>query len=345
MELVRKMNDMVNINKNSPDNSGDIILGDESAQKAISFQLAQAFYNEITGKSEQLNEEFFVSFILTFDNIKQLHNRITQSIVQYNAKAANASFAVKYLNDSSERFSSIERFELHATEKGIPVEEIDISYNLLFVLPQTNKPQEYKINIRLMSRIAKIESMKDEIEGFPFVIPYSQFEKKFTCRVSISFIDVTVAISLMAVINNWVGSLQTTQLNSFLKYARGYSYIIPTLAKNGLLVIAVACTYFLSDKYLLTPTDPYKTLANYMIFAMLFSFTFYKLGAFLGKKSEQSLDRIYQISYIYLSGADKNLADTTESLTRGFIGKSIFFIVLNFIIGLSASIVANKFFA
>ncbi|VUD68901.1 hypothetical protein TDB9533_04260 [Thalassocella blandensis] len=61
-----------------------IILGDETSQQAISFKLAQAFYSEITGKSEKINEKFTKSFILSIENIEQLHKRIIQSTTQYN---------------------------------------------------------------------------------------------------------------------------------------------------------------------------------------------------------------------------------------------------------------------
>ncbi len=121
----------------SPDDN-EIILGDDSSHQAISFKLAQAFYNEITGKSEKVTEEYNPSFILTMENVKQLHQRIIQSTTQYNVQSANASFSIEYVNESSERFSSIDRFMTHAGAKGQPVEEVAISYNLFVVLPQTN---------------------------------------------------------------------------------------------------------------------------------------------------------------------------------------------------------------
>jgi hypothetical protein len=121
------------------ESSGQIILGDDASQQAISFKMAQAFYSELTGKSEQISEKFTKSYILTIDNIDQLHQRIIQSTAQYSIASANASFSITYQNDSSERFSSIERFKTHAGAKGMPVEEVDISYRFLVVLPETKK--------------------------------------------------------------------------------------------------------------------------------------------------------------------------------------------------------------
>lgn len=222
------MNDIVEPEENQ------VLLGDDASQKAISFKMAQAFYNEITEKSERLSEDFSASFILDIENIKQLHHRIIQSTAQYNVVTANSSFSAKYMNDASERFSSIERFEMHAGSKGVPVEEVDINYNLLVVLPQTNKPQEYRISIRLISRTAKLESMKKDMGVFPFSLPMAQFEKKFTCRVTVNFVDITVANSFVSVIKGWFDCLEQTEMNSIVKVLRSCSAFIPVvLAYSG----------------------------------------------------------------------------------------------------------------
>lgn len=79
---------MNNIVSGGSNDQGPIKLGEDSAQKQISFQLAQDFYNEITGKSEQLAEKLQLSFILSLHDIENLHHRLEQSTEQYNISFA-----------------------------------------------------------------------------------------------------------------------------------------------------------------------------------------------------------------------------------------------------------------
>lgn len=323
---------------------GRILLGDDASEKAISFKLAQAFYNEITEKSERLSEEYSASFILSIESIKQLHNRIIQSTAQYNVVTANSSFSAKYMNDSSERFSSIERFELHAGAKGVPVEEVDINYNLLVVLPQTKKPQEYRINIRLISRTAKLESMKREMMSFPVSIPMAQFENKFTCRVTVHFVDITVANSFISVIKGWFDCLETTELSSLIKALRSISHIIPILAKWGMLATALYVVLGLSSGYLSHKEVPYEALAAFMLTSMCFGFFMFRIGAFSGSKAEEALDQIYQISYIHLSGADKKLAEGSGGQSKVNIIKACAYVITTVVLGVLSSGIAGKIF-
>ncbi|MBU1618916.1 MAG: hypothetical protein KJ556_16885 [Gammaproteobacteria bacterium] len=313
--------------------SSNVIVGEENSNQAISFKLAQAFYNEITGKSERIAEEFNTSFILTMENINQLHLRIVQSTAQYNVISANASFSVEYVNDSSERFSSIERFMMHAGAKGRAVEEVAISYNILVVLPQTRKPQEYRLNILFASRTAKIEGMKKQIDDMPFSIPLWQFENKFTCRASINFVDITVANSFMSVVKNWLDCLEVTSLNPILKFIRYLSGYLPLLGQYGLLMIGAIYTNSQMNQYFQEPAA--STTASFILLAFIFNFLMFRLGRFIGVKSERHLDFIYQISYINFSGADKKLATESSTSVRTHVAKSIVYIV--FSIGLAVA--------
>lgn len=316
-----------------------VILGDESSQQAMSFKLAQAFYNELTGKSERVKEEFNSAFILTMDNVQQLHHRIIQSTAQYNVASANASFSVEYLNDSSERFSSIERFMAHAGAKGLAIEEVDISYSLLVILPQTNKPQEYRINIRLISRCAKVEKMKEEIKDLPVSIPLWQFEGKLTCRASIDFVDITVANSFMSVIKSWTDCLEVTEMNFALKKIRPLSKFFPAACQYGLLAAGTYYTYGAIEPYFETPTPELTT--KFVLFAILMNFILLKVGRFIGNKAERHLDQIYQPSYINFSGADVKLAKGSSSSVRTNVTLSVSYIVLTLVLGVAASSIAN----
>jgi hypothetical protein len=333
---------MSEIISNGDAQDGQIILGDETSQQAISFKLAQAFYSEITGKSEKISEKFTKSFILTIENIEQLHKRIIQSTTQYNVASANVSFAVEYQNDSSERFSSIDRFKTHAGSKGVPAEEVDINYNFLFILPGTQKPQEYRINIRLISRIVKLEDLREKTEDMPFSVPLWQFDNELTCRASIDFIDITVANAFMSVIRTWNNGLDEVETNNIIKKLRPYSRYMPAFFKYGLLFSGVYYTMRVVDGYFSSPSA--HTTAMFILIAYLFNFMLWKIGLFTGRRAESHLNQLYEVSYILFSGADNNLAKQCKTAKRNNTIFSFAYLVGTFVVGVLASVVANFIF-
>lgn len=333
---------MTDIIGNGDEKDSQVILGDETSQQAMSFKLAQAFYSEITGKAEKISEKFVKSFILTIENIEQLHQRIIQSTTQYNVVSANVSFSVEYQNDSSERFSSIERFKTHAGSKGVPVEEVDINYNFLFILPGTQKPQEYRINIRLISRVVKLEDLREKTEDMPFSVPLWQYDNELTCRASIDFIDITVANAFMSVIKTWNNALDEVDTHTIIKKIRPYSRYLPVLFKYGLLVAGTYYTFGVVDKYFIS-SEP-KTTAMFILIAYLFNFILWKIGLFLGRKAESHLDQLYEVSFISFSGADKTLANRCATAKRKNTIYSVCYLVGTFILGVLASGMANVIF-
>ena len=93
--------DNLAIEKNDANTSVFVHNGTEL--QAISLQQAQALYRELTGKSERIYERYNDSVIVSFENIEQLHRRITQCYTQYNVKSSSTNFSISYDDKSSER--------------------------------------------------------------------------------------------------------------------------------------------------------------------------------------------------------------------------------------------------
>lgn len=322
------------------DDNEPIRIGDDSACKSISFQLAQDFYNEITGKSERLTEKIQSSFILTLSDIEQLHHRLAQSTEQYNIVSQNVSFSVSYVGDSGERFSSLERLKLHAGHKGLAIEEIAVVYNLLLVLPKTQRPQEYKISISLVSRVAKIEGMRDEFNSFPFSIPLFHFERLKTGEVTIDFVDITVANAILSTIKSWADGLPTSRTSPLLKALRSKSRYAPETLKY----VFLALTAFYASRYstvLLPVGVGLRETAEFILYCILTSFIFYRIGLFIGEIARENLSQVYEISYINFTPADERLVEKSRAkVVKSCIysGASIF---MAFFIGVTSSIVAT----
>lgn len=319
-----------------------VILGESpTGDDKISYQLAQSFYHEITGKSEKKTERHVMPFILTLDNINQLKIRLDQYIEQFHICTLTEQYSVKHVNDSSERFSSLEKLKLQISGSGVAVEEFSAQYNILIILPKTRKPQEYKLSVELISRVAKIESMREDIEDSNFPFPLHHFEQIKTAVFSIDYIDVSVANGFISLTNNWFKTLEKNELNGFVRLLRKNSKFFPALFKYGFLGLAASSTYLLSSKYIIQSELDLKVAALFILFSILGSFIFYRLGSFLGDKTEQNINNIYEQSYINFSVADKNYLAKSSSRIRTNKIRAIISTVFALTLGVASSLITS----
>lgn len=333
------MNDIVNTDVNG-DLAEVINLGEDKASSTISFQMAQDFYNEMTGKSENIKDYSRDSFILKLHHIEQLHYLLEQSLEQYNIQAFNESYSVNYVDDCSERFSSLSKLKLQVSSRGAAVEDISIQYNILIVLPKTKRAQEYKIHIQLASRVAKLERMRDEMNAMPIEIPLFQFESKKVAVFSIDYIDISVANALMSVIKRWFNNIEKNQLNGAIKEARKLSHFLPRLFKYGLLGLCSYFSYSASKTYVTTTSD-LNAAVVFLLFSSLAIFLSFRVGKYLGRKAEINLDSIYEQSYISFSGADENFVATSATKIKNSRNKVIVSLIGALILGVTGSVIAS----
>ncbi len=194
----------------------------------------------------------------------------------------------------------------------------------------------------LVSRSAKVEGMKKQMDDIPFSIPLWQFETKFTCRASVDFIDITVANAFISVIKSWVDCLEVTSMNPVLKKIRPLSKYLPLLGQYGLLAFGVFYTYEQLPIYFQQP-EP-STTATFILVAFLFNFLLFKVGRFIGYKAERHLDSIYQLSYINFSGADARLVRESSASVRTNITKSVGYILLTVILAVLSNGISKYIF-
>lgn len=322
------------------DENNVVVIGNEKASEKISFQLAQDFYNEFTGKSERLRELYSDPFILKLSHVEQLHHRLEQSTEQYNICSFHQTYSVNYVDDSSERFSSLERLKLHVGARGSAVEEVIIKYNILIVLPKTNRPQEYVISVRMASRVAKIESLRNKLESVPFEVPLHQFETANAASFNIEYVDSTVANALMSVIKNWFNTIDKNTIPSSVKTARKFSHFAPRLTKYSLLFLVSYYVYVSSDKFLSSSVD-IKTAVLFTLGSVLIAHLSIRLGMFFGKRIEYNLDSIYEQSYINFSGADDNFVAKSSTKIKASKIKASAHLIASIVVGISCSLIAN----
>ena len=334
------MTEVVEIDGYENDGEKPIVVGDERATNQISFQLAQDFYNEITGKSERIRELNSDPFILKLSDVEQLHHRLIQSTEQYNIGSFHETYTVNYVDDSSERHSSLERLQLHNGAKGAAVEEFIASYNILIILPKTNRPQEYKITVKLASRVAKIEEMRKQIGSMPFEIPLFQLEGANAASFSIDYVDSTVANALMSVLKSWFNTVEKNSISSSIKTIRKLSHFAPKLTKYGLLSLICYLSWKLSEVYLVVNVDT-KTATLFSLLSILFAYLSIRFGVYAGRKAERALDSIYEQSYIHFSGADDNFVKNSSIKIRDSKIKALLSLGGTIVVGVGCSLFAN----
>jgi hypothetical protein len=106
---------------------------------------------------------------LTFDDVDQLHHRITQTCEQYDILSQGCSIRVYYIRNTKDELNSFERFKLQIAGGTEPVESVLLKYDFLVILPTVRKPQRYSISVRVVSRLALERRMREE--GPFFALP------------------------------------------------------------------------------------------------------------------------------------------------------------------------------
>jgi hypothetical protein len=324
--------------------SDDVVFGPGNESKAISYQVAQDFYNEITGKAESTTEYIKKPFILRMGNLELLHSRITQSAEQYNVQSLNSYFSVKYVDDSSERFSGIDRFRLHAGNKGLAIQEVDLVFNMLVVLPKTKRPQEYKLSISLVSRVARLESLQDDFEEANFDLPFFHLLGMRTGEIKISYVDITVANAFMSIVKSWVETLEECNSSALSRFARKHCGKLPVVMKYIFLSLASFVSYKISFQVLSGLTLTAQTTALFILFSLLFGFLAFRLGAFVGYYSSRGISRTYELSYIRLSTADEALVSKSSATMRSRIVKSSWALGSSFVIAVASTLAVGYLF-
>jgi hypothetical protein len=96
------------------------------------------------------------------------------------------------------------------------------------------------------------------------------------------------------------------------------------------------------DKYFISPET--HTVAVFILVAYIFNFLLWKIGIFTGRKCQGHIYQLYDISYIFFSAADKNLANDCSSSRNKNILSGVCYIVVTFLIGILASVAADFIF-
>lgn len=316
--------------------SGDMaIIGEGTPNRTpVSLQVLQNIYHELTGKSEEVSQSYSAPFLFNANDIQQLDLRIKQTCEQYNIKASNYNIKVFYVNDSQETFSSYDKFASFNAGTPSSVESILLTYNFLIILPKLSEPQSYTVSVRLASKVAIRNKLKDEIA---FDIPKMiRIMGGRTAVVSVKYIDYAVARNLLNCVDVWSQTLDKFNPPKVLQFIQKRSSYIRLISRYVVSIVVIAIIYFSLPKLLSSNATVYE-FAKFSILALTGVFATYKLADHLGSGAEDSIDSWTALSYIRLTAGDRESIKSAERANLLSAGVAL----VKFILSLAVSVVAK----
>jgi hypothetical protein len=232
---------------------------------SLSIQAVQHIYNEITGRSEQLERNYRVNHHVTFEDAQQLHTKVRQICEQYQIVSNNCAVTIYHLDDQKQVFSSFDRFSLYDKSSLCPIISLCIEFNFLIILPLTSKPQSLKIEVNLYSRAALVQRSKRESSIHADFFLHMLDSR--TGSLEITYVDYMMARNFESAIDSWFKGLPSKPTKKWLKFAKrssehysvifrfvgilfylisAYKYFFPLVEKGGnvsLLYLAGTITF------------------------------------------------------------------------------------------------------
>jgi hypothetical protein len=242
----------------------------------------QALYHQVTGKREKLTKAYNDNYIIRHSDIKNLLEKIEQTLAQFNYQATSTNVTVFHHDGEELAYSSWEKFNQYDLTKTEPISEIILEVEFLLAVPNVGKHQSYKISVDMQSYVL-LET--DEVPSTGIGNGY-RGEDDDCIRTSIEYIDYVVARSFSAAIEDWAKGLEKSKLLgkrwSATRYLRWRS-------EELLTSIGAAATAFTTANIIvaLQPTMPQPVavalvggagVISYYLSGYLFNYAFNRLG-------------------------------------------------------------------
>lgn len=322
---------MLSVNADNNSDRTSIVVSDDHE---VSMKVIQNFYAKVTGKKEQLSKFIQFNHRTNFDDLENLHVKITQVCGPLTVVQRNESVVVYHVNESKDQFSSFDSFRRYNKSLVSPVENVNIEYNILITQPGLSDVQNYKIVIDIHSRAGILQKASGESGSMPNFI--YQMMAKNTGNVKINYVDYVVAINFLIAIDLWFQSLPQEKNGFFLSFCKKISHNFPFIFRylSVSVFLSVCYYYFQNINY------DNSRLLGLMISVFGFAYVLGGLSSKLGEWMESSVDSIYPLSYVSLNRGDENVvAEHIRRNKRGYLS-AFAFCISGLAINIVSSVVA-----
>lgn len=197
------------------------------ASNPVSLKTYQDIYHQVTGRTEQIRKRHFDNLLLEYSDLEQLHHKIMQLCDVHRVIARNETISVFHDKERKEQFTSFDRFAAYNANATSPCVSIVLKYNFSLIPAGLQKPQEYVVAVRLISRIALLEQMDDEAPPFLRGGGYFGYVHESTAEVTIDYVDYVIARGFVEATDEWAKGCKSVPQSKFLNFGRRHSYWIP----------------------------------------------------------------------------------------------------------------------
>lgn len=322
------------------DDERRLAVGDPSAR--FSVKQYQAIYNQITGRFEQIKKRYSNNLMIEMSEIEQLNHKIMQLCDVHKIIATNQTVAVFHEKERKEQFSSFDRFKLYNSNCTSPTLSIALKYNFSIIPGDLEKPQEYTIYVRLVSRIASIKNMQEN--GPPFfsgtVLP--SLLSQSTVELKIDYVDYVIARGFFEAVDEWIDGCKAVSDPPFLRRLQKRSALIPDVAQVLTALLMIVLTVNEVESLFSSQANSATIARSFVIYAG-WSFIFIKLMELVGSMIEQAVDSYPVISYLKINRGDEKIIDKFKNNRKKVVVKFISACILTLILGFISSNLAEMF--
>lgn len=322
------------------DASGDLaVIGEgPTNESAVSIQVLQNIYHELTGKTESVSKSYADPFRIRLGDFEQLNHRVLQCCEQYAVKALNCSAKVFYANDTQETFSSFERFRHFNAGSASPVESVLVTYNFMIILPKTQKVQSYTLSVRVASPISVSKKFRDSM---PFDLPkIIKAMGQRTAIVTVNYVDYVVARTLLDTADVWLQTVERAQPSPAWQWIVARSHGVPVLSRY-IAFSAAAFALWFALPLLVPPDGSAQQLARFMLGGAVALGAAYKLAHHIGLSAERSLDRWSALAYVELTAGDKRLVEEATSGNRRSVTAAAVKALLSLLVAVASKLIVG----
>lgn len=303
----------------------------------INLNTYQQIYNEITGKSEEMSKWYNTLYQIEFADILVLHQRIQQHLSQYSINGSNCHIRVYYEDEINDTFSSFDKFQLQHSHSSSAVERVLLRYNFLIIHPETQRSQNYKMEISLGSRITIVKSFLKEHAWYDG--EYIPFFLSRHSGVEIEYVDYNVGKTLLATIDDWYKTLHVAKQSKVLQYLQKNSRYLPAVSRNILVATTLTSILIYAPDFF-SVNHTMEGLGLFLLLSLTSLYFLAQIGDFIGKLARKAVNTYCTLSFVKLNKADEHLiTDTKKQNSNTFLKLSIQ-LVVNIGISVISSIIA-----
>lgn len=297
------------IEHNDSGNGRAVRVGDSHSQ--VSLKVYQDIYHQLTGRTEQIRKRYSENLLIDFQELQQLHHKITQLCDVHHVVAQNATISVFHDKERKEQFTSFERFTAYNSNATSPTVNVVLKYNFSIVPAGVERPQEYIVTIRLTSRIAAMKQIEEEAPPFMRGRLFGLVAGN-VAEITVDYADYIIARGFLEGFQEWVSGCKANPKSKLLQVLRHQSHWIPTVLQ--LAVASIIFGFALQAIPAIIPAAATSaTAARFMVIFAGGSYILLKLIRITGDLIEETIDNFPEISYLNLNTGDEKLIKEAES--------------------------------